>query len=306
MSTSLPRLWYSEGFKLSWEGHVFPAGKYRALQDRLLAAGLARAGDFGQPEPLGREELLLGHSAEYLDRLEAMTADPAEGWLEFEAPCSKGVLEAFFLMAGGTLAAAESAARQGGFAANLGGGFHHAFPHKGEGFCAVNDIVIAVRWLQREGLARRIAVVDLDVHQGNGTAWSLAGDPGCFTLSLHQENNYPVKQQSSLDLGLPDHCGDEKYLLALERGLGEVERFDPDFVIYVAGADPYVGDRLGGLDLSLEGLEARDRAVFEASLERGRPTMSCLAGGYAEAEEKVVEIHFRMIRAGLVSLGKEI
>ena len=306
MSTSLPRLWYSEGFELSWEGHVFPAGKYRALQARLLAAGLARAGDFGQPEPLGREELLLGHSAEYLDRLEAMTADPAEGWLEFEAPCSTGVLEAFFLMAGGTLAAAESAARQGGFAANLGGGFHHAFPHKGEGFCAVNDIVIAVRWLQKEGLARRIAVVDLDVHQGNGTAWSLAGDPGCFTLSLHQENNYPVKQQSSLDLGLPDHCGDGEYLLALERGLGEVERFDPDFVIYVAGADPYVGDRLGGLDLSLDGLLARDRMVFEASLERGRPTMACLAGGYAEAEEEVVEIHFRMIRAGLVSLGKEI
>ncbi len=304
MNDSLPRLWYSEGFRLSWEGHVFPAGKYRALHDRLVADGLAEIEDFGRPDPLGREELLLGHQAGYLDRLEVMTEDPAQGWLEFEAPCSRGVLDAFFLMAGGTLRAAESAARLGGFSANLGGGFHHAFPHKGEGFCAINDIVIAVRWLQREGFARRIAIVDLDVHQGNGTAWALDGDPGCFTFSVHQQNNYPVKQGSTLDLGLPDHCGDAAYLEALGGGLEEVIRFDPDFVIYVAGADPFVGDRLGGLDLTIEGLEARDQAVLGASLARGVPTMACLAGGYAEREEEVVEIHYHMICAGLRALGK--
>jgi len=304
MSGRIPHLWYSEGFELSWEGHVFPAGKYAALHDRLLREGLASEQDFGLPRALSREELLLGHSSAYLDRLEAMTDDPAEGWLEFEAPCSQGVLDAFFLMAGGTLQAAEAAARQGGFAANLGGGFHHAFPHKGEGFCAVNDIVIAARWLQKEGLAQRIAVVDLDVHQGNGTAWALEGDPACFTLSLHQENNYPVKQRSSLDLGLPDHCEDTEYLAALDQGLEAVGHFDPDFLIYVAGADAYAGDRLGGLDLTIEGLEARDHMVFGASLGRGIPTMACLAGGYAESEDMVVEIHFRMIHAGLNSRGK--
>lgn len=299
MTARIPQLWYSEDFELSWEGHVFPAGKYSALHDRLLREGLAREEDFGIPRPLTREDLLLGHSAAYLDRLEAMTRDPAQGWLEFEAPCSEGVLQAFFLMGGGTVRAAEAAARQGGFGANLGGGFHHAFPHKGEGFCAINDIVIATRWLQREGLARRVAIVDLDVHQGNGTAWALEGDPSCFTLSLHQENNYPVKQHSSLDLGLPDHCGDDEYLEALERGLAAVTDFGPDLVLYVAGADPFVGDRLGGLDLSLDGLEARDEAVFGVTLARGIPTVACLAGGYAESEDLVVEIHYRMIRSGL-------
>ena len=305
MAQKIPHLWYSAGFELSWEGHVFPAGKYEALYHRLLAEGLAEPADFGQPESLGREELLLGHSEAYLDRLAAMTEDPAQGWLEFEAPCSEGVLQAFYLMAGGTLQAAQAAARQGGFSANLGGGFHHAFPHKGEGFCAVNDVVIAARWLQREGLAQRIAIVDLDVHQGNGTAWALADDPGCFTLSLHQEHNYPVKQRSSMDLGLPDHCGDREYLEALRAGLAAVRSFGPDFVFYVAGADPFVEDQLGGLDLTLDGLEARDLAVFGALLAQGVPTTACLAGGYAAAESQVVEIHFRMIRAGLKALAKE-
>ncbi|MEZ5988932.1 MAG: histone deacetylase [Planctomycetota bacterium] len=293
------RLWYSPGYTLRWPGHVFPVRKYERLHDRLLAEGVARSEDFGEPRPLGRRTLLLGHDRAYLDRLEAMTADPAQGWLEFEAPCTPEVLAAFLLMAGGTLEAARVAVAHGGFTANLGGGFHHAFPYKGEGFCAINDVVVALRALLHEGLVDRAAVVDLDVHQGNGTAVAFADEPRVFTLSLHQENNYPVKQRSDLDVGLPDACSDEAYLTALAGALPAVQAHDPRLVVYVAGADPYRGDRLGGLDLGFEGLASRDRMVYEAFLDRGVPVVATLAGGYAEHEADVVEIHFRMIRAGL-------
>lgn len=296
-----PRLWYAPAYDLEWPGHVFPSGKYRALKRRLLADGIAAPTDFGGPDPLSRRQLLLGHTAAYLDRLEAMTADPSQGWFEFEAPCSRQVLEGFLSMAGGTLAASRAALVRG-FAANLGGGFHHAFPSKGEGFCAINDIVVALRVLLDEGRIARAAVVDLDVHQGNGTAKAFEADACVLTCSLHQQNNYPIKQCSDLDVGLPDACEDGRYLAELGTALEAVEAHDPELVVYVAGADPFKGDKLGGLALSIDGLAQRDRCVFDACLRLGVPVVAVLAGGYAEKKADVVEIHYRMVKEGMRSL----
>jgi acetoin utilization deacetylase AcuC-like enzyme len=304
MPAKPPRLWFSPAYELEWEGHVFPASKYRKLRDRLLAEAVARLEDIAEPAPLDRRSLLLGHTADYLDRLEAMTANPQLGLYEFEAPCTRRVLDAFYAMAGGTLAACRSAllwsdAGRGGFAANLGGGFHHAFPWKGEGFCAINDIVVALRVLLHDRAIDRAAVVDLDVHQGNGTAKAFEGEDRVFTCSLHQENNDPVKQRSDLDVGLPDGCDDALYLQELRDALALVVAARPQLVVYVAGADPYRLDQLGGLALSIEGLAARDRLVYDAFRPLGVPVAACLAGGYAARESDVVEIHFRMVRQGL-------
>ena len=321
----MTRLWYSKTYDLEWEGHVFPASKYRVLAERLAERGL----EISEPPMASRQELLAGHSAVYLDRLEAMTADPKQGYYEFEAPCTQRVLEGFCAMAGGTLAAARAAldaaqgdaaerdaaqgdaaqgdAAQGDAAqgdpvslrssfappnaANLGGGFHHAFPDKGEGFCAINDIVVALQVLLAEGRIERAAVVDLDVHQGNGTAKAFENEPRVFTMSMHQQNNYPVKQRSDLDVGLDDACGDDRYLAELERALPRVVEHAPELVIYVAGADPYAGDRLGGLSLTKAGLRARDAAVFAAFAgPSGAAVVVCLAGGYSELAD-VVDIH---------------
>lgn len=304
MPAKPPRIYYSAAYDLEWEGHVFPSTKYRAVRDRLLAESVVGAADIAEPEPLDRRTVLLGHTAEYLDRLEAMTADPAQGFYEFEAPCSRQVLDGFYTMAGGTLAACRAALawtspEAGGFAANLGGGFHHAFPWKGEGFCAINDIVVAIRALLADHSIARGAVIDLDVHQGNGTAKAFEGEDEVFTCSLHQENNYPIKQRSDLDVGLPDSCDDARYLRELERALPLVQAARPEIVIYVAGADPFLRDQLGGLELTLAGLAERDRRVFQAFIPRGVPVAGCLAGGYSFQEEDVVEIHYTMVREGL-------
>lgn len=298
------RVYYSPAYDLEWEGHVFPSGKYRAIKDRLLADGVVSPEEIAEPQPLDREAVLLGHTAEYLDRLEAMTADPKQGYYEFEAPCSRQVLDGYYAMAGGTLAAARAALDRttrecGGFAANLGGGFHHAFPWKGEGFCAINDIVVTLQVLLHEGRLERAAVVDLDVHQGNGTAKAFEAEPRVFTCSLHQENNYPIKQRSDLDVGLPDRATDSLYLDELDAALPAVSASRPQLVVYVAGADPYEHDQLGGLCLTLDGMAARDRRVYAEFVERGVPVVGCLAGGYAKREADVVEIHYTMVKEGI-------
>ncbi len=300
----LPRIWYSPAYDLEWDGHVFPAVKYRATRDRLLADGVIAAADLGKSELLDRGSLLCGHTVDYLDRLEAMTATPQLGYYEFEAPCSRRVLDGFYAMAGGTLAACRAALERTepgcvGFAANLGGGFHHAFPWKGEGFCAINDIVVAIRVLLTEGAIERAAVVDLDVHQGNGTAKAFEDEERVFTMSMHQQNNYPVKQRSDLDVGLPDKCEDARYLDELARALPVVQEAQPDLVLYVAGADPFHRDQLGGLSLTLDGMAGRDARVYEAFLGGGVPVVGTLAGGYSADEKDVVEIHYRMVREGL-------
>jgi len=191
-----------------------------------------------------------------------------------------------------------------GAAVNLGGGFHHAGPDRAEGFCYINDLAVAVRTLQHEGRVRRAAVVDLDVHQGNGTAAVFERDETVFTLSIHQENNYPVpKARGSLDVGLEDRTGDEAYRARLDEALERVWAFAPEIVLYQAGADPYRDDQLGGLALTFEGLEARDRAVLEGCARRGIPTAVTLGGGYARQLEDTLRIHLQTCR--LVLGGRE-
>lgn len=301
MNPPVPRFFYSDAYRLDWGEHVFPVEKYSLILERLLGLGIG-AEWFAKPEPATREELLRVHTGVYLARLEAITSAPELGLYEFEAPCTRAVLDAFYAMAGGTIAAARCAL-QTGLGMNLGGGFHHAFAHKGEGFCAINDIAVAIRAMQAEGRITRAAVVDLDLHQGNGTAKIFESEPSVFTFSIHQENNYPVKQRSSLDIGLDDHTGDAEYLEALRNALPKVMAHRPELTIYVAGADPFVEDRLGQLELTKEGFKSRDRMVFAACREAGSAVATTLAGGYARAIEDVVDIHVGMLREGLAAMG---
>ncbi|MBI1788804.1 MAG: histone deacetylase [Acidobacteria bacterium] len=282
---------YHERYDLRLRDHVFPSQKYKLIRDRLLEEGFAAAEDFIAPEQATDDDMRLVHDAGWIQRLRTGTLDYMEV-LRLEIPYSSPTVEAFWWAAGGTLLAARLAVRQRiGF--NIGGGFHHAFPGHGEGFCAVNDIAVAVRRLQRDGAAARAMVVDCDVHHGNGTAAIFAGDDSVFTLSIHQFNNYPdQKPPSDIDIHLEDGVGDAGYLERLAAALGPaLERFRPELVIYVAGADPYYQDQLGGLSLSLDGLRQRDRLVMESALRQGAAVAVVLAGGYAYQVEDTVTIH---------------
>jgi len=278
---------YSERYRLDWPGHVFPAGKYGEVRACL--------GEVVEPEPASREQLLLVHTAAYLQFLEEVSRDPGRGYEIFEVPCSLQVLEAFRWAAGGTILAGRLALA-GGAAANVGGGFHHAFADRGEGFCLVNDIAVAIRVLQKEGRLRRAAVVDLDLHQGNGTARIFQGDSSVFTCSLHQEHLYPPKERSSLDVGLDAFTGDSEYLEKLRAALPRVFESRPEIVVYQAGADPYEEDQLGELRLTVGGLRERDRTVFEECRRRGVPVAVTLGGGYARRTADVVAIHVNTLR----------
>ncbi len=285
------RLVYDDGYDLNFGSHVFPCQKYRLIRERLLAKGDASAADFVAPAPAPDEDLLLVHRADWIERLK-------QGTLSFhdirllEVPYSRQMVNAFILSAGGTTLAARLALDDGvGF--NIGGGFHHAFPGHGEGFCAINDIAVAIRALQRDRLIRKALVVDCDVHQGNGTAEIFASDPAVFTISIHQYNNYPArKPPSTIDVHLPNGVGDEEYLKRLSGPLqAGVNGFQPDLLVYVAGADPYCQDQLGGLSLTLDGLQERDRLVIETALRHRVPVAVTLAGGYAYELADTVAIH---------------
>jgi len=297
------KLVYNPGYDLNLGDHVFPSKKFKLIRERLLAEGFAEPGDFIEPEPATDEDLLLVHQRGWITRLKLGTLDYME-LLKLEIPYSRQMVEAFWLAAGGTTLAARGALRDGiGF--NVGGGFHHAFAGHGEGFCAINDVAVAIRKMQQERLVERAMVVDCDVHDGNGTAAIFAGDPSVFTLSIHQFNNYPnIKPPSNIDIDLPDGVGDEDYLdqlgAALRRGCRE---FQPRLVLYVAGADPYREDQLGGLALSIEGLQSRDRLVFALSREAGAATAVTLAGGYAVKLEDTVTIHSNTAKAAVEALA---
>ncbi|MBK5295383.1 MAG: histone deacetylase [Acidobacteriia bacterium] len=285
------RLIYHDGYDLHLGAHVFPSIKYRLIRERLMREGFACEQDFQAPEPVSDEDLLLVHERGWLERLKNGTLSYEE-IVQLEIPYSRRMVEAFWLAAGGTLLAGECALRDRvGF--NIGGGFHHAFPGHGEGFCAIHDVAVAIRALQKRGRIERALVIDCDVHQGNGTAAIFAGDSSVFTISLHQGNNYPaVKPPSTLDLHLEDGTGDKEYLQRLRTAYEfAVEGFRPDMVFYIAGADPYQEDQLGGLSLSMPGLRERDRAVFGFALKRKIPVVVTLAGGYAEGVEDTVTIH---------------
>jgi len=303
MSPKLPfRPVYHDGYDLNLGAHVFPSQKYRLIRARMLAEGLVTEEDFEAPEAATAEDLLLVHEAGWVQRLERGTLTYEE-ILRLEVPYSRQMVQAFKLAAGGTTLAARKALRDG-VSYNVGGGFHHAFPGHGEGFCAIHDVAVAIRVLQREGMIEKALVIDLDNHHGNGTAAIFQGDRTVTTISMHQFHNYPhEKPPSTIDVHLEDGTGDTEYL----RKLSEVYRvalpgYKPDLVFYVAGADPYCEDQLGGLNLTLEGLKQRDAIVFETSLTHHVPVVVTLAGGYAYQVEDTVTIHVNTAKAAAQAL----
>lgn len=291
------KLVYHPGYDLNLGDHVFPSQKFRLVYAHLLAERFAEAADIVAPEPAADDDLRLVHDKDWVERLSRGTLTFYD-ILKLEIPYSRQMVKAFWLAAGGTTLAARLALRDGcGF--NIGGGFHHAFADHGEGFCAVHDMAVAIRRLQKEGRIERAMVVDCDVHQGNGTAAIFARDKNVFTLSIHQLNNYPAeKPPSDIDINLADEVGDEEYLERLRQAYAPaLTEFQPQLLIYVAGADPYYQDQLGGLALSLEGLKARDRLVLATALLQKVPVAVTLAGGYAVDVEDTVTIHVNTAKA---------
>jgi len=296
---------YSDDYELELGAHVFPAAKYRLIHERLLAEGHAAATDFIRPPEASDEDVLLVHTRDWVTKLRTGTVTYAD-ILRMEIPYSPELVKAFWLSAGGSILASRKAL-EGGAGFNLCGGFHHAFPGHGEGFCMIHDVAIAIRRLQEDGAIRRALIVDLDVHQGNGTAAIFSGDGSgdaaggraVFTFSMHQENNYPhPKPPSTLDINLPDGIGDDEYHALLAEGLERAfASFQPDLVWYLAGADPYREDQLGGLGLTIRGLRRRDDLVLRAARQRGIPAAVTLAGGYARRLEDTVTIHTNTVLA---------
>ncbi|MGO8731575.1 MAG: histone deacetylase [Terriglobia bacterium] len=290
------KLVYSDRYDLNLGSHVFPSIKYHLVKEMLLREHIAEPGDFIEPPPASDDDIALVHHREYLRKLQAGKLSYLEV-LRLEIPYSPELVRAVWLCTGGSILAGRLAL-EGGVGVNLGGGFHHAYPDHGEGFCVLNDFAVAIRRLQKDKTIEQAMTVDCDVHQGNGTAAIFGGDHTVFTLSIHQENNYPYpKPPSSLDINLEDGVGDEDYLRELTQGLDKaLADFRPDLIFYIAGADPYRDDQLGGLKLSLEGLEKRDRLVFEKASGRNIPVAVTLAGGYARQLEDTIQIHSNTIR----------
>jgi acetoin utilization deacetylase AcuC-like enzyme len=322
------KLVYSDDYFLPIGEHVFPAEKYRMIRRRLLEERVADASDFVTPEPASDDDILLVHTPEYVHKLKTGTLSRLEE-MQLEVPYSPGLVKAFWLAAGGSIQASQLAL-QDGIAVNIGGGFHHAFPDHGEGFCMIHDVAVGIKRLHREGKLHRAMTLDCDVHDGNGTAAifppksrtgqplpsagglhpdlrgahaqlrdSSAGDLEVFTISLHQENNYPPeKPPSSIDVNLPDRTDDAHYLGWLDQALSSALRqFEPELLCYIAGADPYREDQLGGLALTIEGLKQRDKLVLEVARSRNIPVVITYAGGYALHVEDTVTIHCNTIIA---------
>jgi acetoin utilization deacetylase AcuC-like enzyme len=277
-------------------GHPFPISKYPMLKDLLLAEGTIGADDLVPPEPIDLEAAALIHTSEYLAKLEGPGLSAAEQRL-LGMPWSRALWARTRLAVGGTLLAARLALAEG-LAANLAGGTHHAFADHGEGFCVLNDVAVAIAKLRAEKLIERAAVIDLDVHQGNGTAAIFENVEEVFTFSMHGERNYPIrKMRSSLDAALPDGAGDEQYLAALRRHLPEVlDDAGADLAFYLAGVDIAAGDRYGKLALTEEGVRHRDRYVIETVRDRNVPLVIVLAGGYAASRERTAELHTHAFR----------
>lgn len=292
------KLVYSDEYDLNLGAHVFQAEKFRLIHDRLLRERFAEPSDFATPQPASDEDLHLVHTPEWVSKLRQGTLTYHE-IMKLEIPYSRKMVNAMCLMTGGTILAARNAVRDG-FGFNIGGGFHHGFADHGEGFCALNDVAVAIRRIQSDGLVERVMVVDTDVHQGNGTASIFAGDPTVFTLSIHHLNNYPYeKPPSNVDINLDDGVSDGEYLRRLRDALiPAMERFRPGFVMHVSGADPYMEDQLGGLLVTIDGLAQRDRLIYEAARERSIPVCVTLAGGYAFNPHDTVVIHANTAKVG--------
>jgi len=319
------KLVYSDDYYLPIGTHVFPAQKYRLIHEHLLETATAAPSDFINPQPASDQDILLVHTPNYVEKLKKGTLSAMEE-MQMEIPYSPELVRAFWLAAGGSILAAEHALKDR-VSFNIGGGFHHAFPDHGEGFCMIHDVAVAIRRMQRDNKIRTAMPVDCDVHQGNGTAAIFAGtrtasEPlpsvsaatvttsppakmrgahagDVFTISLHQENNYPMwKPHSSIDVDLPDGVGDEDYLAWLDNALSSgLRQFEPDLICYIAGADPYREDQLGGLALSIQGLKKRDELVFRVARARDIPVMVTYAGGYAQRLKDTVTIHCNTVIA---------
>ena len=318
------KLVYSDDYYLPIGAHVFPAEKYQRIHKRLIQTGVAEPHDFVIPQPASDRDILLVHTPQYVNKLKTGSLSAHEE-LQMEIPYSPELVRAFWLAAGGSILAADFALKDR-VAFNIGGGFHHAFPDHGEGFCMIHDVAVAIRRMQQDDKIARAMTVDCDVHHGNGTAAIFAGvrvpaaplpsrsasvlSPAAakirnahagdvFTISLHQENNYPVwKPPSSIDVDLPDEIGDDEYLAWLDNALSSgLRQFEPELICYIAGADPYREDQLGGLALTIEGLKRRDELVFRLAKARDIPVMVTFAGGYAQKVEDTVTIHCNTVIA---------
>jgi acetoin utilization deacetylase AcuC-like enzyme len=291
------KLVYHDRYDLKLGAHVFPSQKYRLVRDKLIADQIAAPDDFLAPEPASDADIVRVHSQDYVYKLKNGSLSAAE-ILRMEIPYSKELVEACWLAAGGSILAGQRALADG-WSASIGGGFHHAYADHGEGFCVIHDVAVAIRRLQFDGAIKTAMVVDTDVHQGNGTASIFGGDGDVFTLSIHQENNYPYpKPPSTVDIDLPDGIGDEDYLSILEKHLrAAFHDFNPQILFYIAGADPYREDQLGGLALTMEGLARRDALVFDYARRHGVPVAITLAGGYARNVGDTVKIHANTILA---------
>lgn len=289
------------------EGHRFPMEKYRLLRDALVGEGVVAPGELHEAVPVHPAELLVAHSAEYVNRYCEGTVD-AKINRRIGIPWSPAFVRRSLASVGGTLAAARAAlerAHAWGLAGNLAGGTHHAFADRGEGYCVFNDIAVAALTLLEEGTVRRVAVVDLDVHQGNGTAAILGGDARCFTLSMHGRNNYPyTKIPSTIDVDLDDGTADAAYLSLLAGALPAVLSFAPDIIFYQAGVDPLGCDRLGRLALTHEGLMERDRMVLASARAADIPLVLTLGGGYAQPITETVRAHVNTYRAAMRAIER--
>jgi len=276
-------------------GHVFPIRKFELVRDRLLAEGTLQPSEILEPSPATREDVLLVHTEDYVFRLCSGNLTSKE-IRRLGLPWSESLVRRSFYATGGTIAAAEVALAEG-YGSNLAGGTHHSFANRGEGFCVLNDVAIAVRTLRARKLLLRAAIVDCDVHQGNGTATIFTADKDTFTFSMHAANNYPLfKAQSTLDVELPDGTTDDEYLERLAKHLPLVFQHDPEMVFYLAGADPFSRDKLGRLDLSIEGLRDRDEFVLRECYEREVPVVTVMSGGYGKDINDTIEIHCNTIR----------
>lgn len=291
------KLVYHERYDLNLGAHVFPSQKFRLIHEMLLREEIAAQEDFLQPAPSSDEDILRVHTREWVTKLKMGTLT-ASDIMKLEIPYSPEMVEAVWLAAGGTILAAQCALRDG-FGSNLSGGFHHAHAGFGEGFCAIHDVAVAIRRLQADGAICKAMVIDTDVHHGNGTAAIFRDDASVFTISIHQENNYPAyKPPSNIDLDMLERADNEEYLSVLIPTVQKaLDEFKPEMVFYLGGADPYCEDQLGGLALTKEGLKQRDRKMFEEARKRGIPVTTALAGGYARRVEDTVRIHVNTIVA---------
>ena len=278
------------------EGHVFPIRKFEMVRDKLLAEATIAADEVTQPEPADVNDLKLVHTEDYITRLVNGELTPKE-IRRLGLPWSRSLVRRSFHAISGTIEAAKFAI-ENQVASNLAGGTHHAYPDRGEGFCVLNDVAVAVRVLERDKRAERFLIIDCDVHQGNGTAFIFRNSPEVFTFSMHGAKNYPLfKENSTLDIELADKTGDMEFLATLEQALSRIMSHDPDLIFYLAGADPYERDKLGRLGLTIEGLRQRDEMVLGMARSRGVPVVTTMSGGYAEEIADTVEIHCNTIRA---------